>query len=83
MECKFYNNAYTVYLAQVLIETLWNVNEAVNASGSGVGVGINRNIVECKFLFVAKYYLQETVLIETLWNVNLYITEGNAEGVRY
>ena len=67
----------------VLIETLWNVNTEPVKYMSTWHIRINRNIVECKFLFVAKYYLQETVLIETLWNVNLYITEGNAEGVRY
>ena len=35
---------------EVLIETLWNVNNGDPDAGNAPRVGFNRNIVECKFL---------------------------------
>ena len=70
VECKW-RRCWKPWQTQgVLIETLWNVNEATRPIRGLWSRRINRNIVECKW---RKTYLSENyqmVLIETLWNVN-------------
>ena len=50
LECKYFNNAKSVQLPLVLIETYWNVNVQTAGSGSGKDPCLNRNILECKLL---------------------------------
>ena len=57
-------------VVEVLIETLWNVNESNGTWHKSPKVGINRNIVECKYAIIPSKILVIFVLIETLWNVN-------------
>ena len=49
VECKFLIAAVICSVVEVLIETLWNVNESNGTWHKSPKVGINRNIVECKY----------------------------------
>ena len=49
MECKCHKmNFYTACILE-LIDTLWNVNDAVTNANVIIGQGINRYIMECKW----------------------------------
>ena len=61
---------YTASNTLVLIETLWNVNQAYAFAPTPAQICINRNIVECKFSKAKASTALYQVLIETLWNVN-------------
>ena len=58
---------------QVLIETYWNVNDAIWAERT-FRTRINRNILECKCKKQMHSNKQLQVLIETYWNVNFCTT---------
>ena len=58
------------FLRNVLIETLWNVNNGESIDVFTPADGINRNIVECKYDEDLEWNRAIDVLIETLWNVN-------------
>ena len=50
MECKCHKmNFYTACILE-LIDTLWNVNDAVTNANVIIGQGINRYIMECKYV---------------------------------
>ena len=70
MECKFRKAGGTESIYNVLIETLWNVNEYTWDECTIRDCCINRNIVECKLRQNSFTKLSAIVLIETLWNVN-------------
>ena len=48
--CQYRDMPYGTQGREVLIETLWNVNNGDPDAGNAPRVGFNRNIVECKFL---------------------------------
>ena len=70
VECKSTSPLSSSPPPAVLIETLWNVNSAINTIASHVEFRINRNIVECKLARSKAWREKLMVLIETLWNVN-------------
>ena len=74
VECKADRSTYLRKLAQVLIETQWNVKD-VEKRLSGLRRSINRNIVECKGKSLKVVTSNKFVLIETQWNIKIKKTK--------
>ena len=74
VECKAGYHYYSVGVAVVLIETLWNVKFFYDGIWRDRPDRINRNIVECKARSYKNKRRLYTVLIETLWNVKEFWT---------
>ncbi len=71
MECKVFSFHFSLELAAVLIETLWNVKNAKFVVYNDGALGINRNIVECKVF--------QVLLLRLSWrSINRKIVECKA-----